>query len=79
MKTGHRREGLSPGPTAILAVSANVPLQRGRKTAKNAKKLHPKSLSRDVAFMRNFSELAKSGRPGTAFLPVSIPRQSRGL
>jgi hypothetical protein len=70
MKTGHRREGLRPGPTAILAVGANVPLQTSRKTAKSAKKLHPKSLSRDAAFIRSFRGLAKSGSLGTAFLPL---------
>jgi len=70
MTTGHRREALSPGPTAILAVGANMPLQTGQKTAKNAKKLHPKSVSRDAGFIRSFGELARSGRLGTAFLPL---------
>jgi len=69
MTTGHSCESLSPGPTAILAVGANVPLQTGQKTAKYAKKLHPKSLSRDAAFIRSFRGLAKSGSLGTAFLP----------
>jgi len=70
MTTGHSCESLSPGPTAILAVGANVPLQTSRKTAKNAKKLHPKSTIRDAAFIRSFRELARSGRLGTAFLPL---------
>jgi hypothetical protein len=61
MTTGHSCESLSPGPTAILAVGANVPLQTGRKTAKNAKKLHPKSLSRDAAFIRSFRTQTAEG------------------
>jgi hypothetical protein len=70
MPTPYNLVGLSHEPTAASAVGLSSCLALRSKTAKSAKKLHPKSRSRDAAFIRSFKELAKSGRLGTAFLSL---------
>jgi hypothetical protein len=78
MNKAYSSDKLSHGPTAS-AVGAISPPTRHSKTAKSAKKPHPKLEIRDAAFIRSFRELAKSGRLGTAFLPLVCIRASKRL
>jgi hypothetical protein len=69
MNTAYSSDKLSHGPTASVVGATSSPTAHS-KIPRSAKKLHPKSLSRDAAFVRSFRELAKSGSLGTAFLPL---------